>query len=83
MDDPLAEEPLTEDPLPEDPLPEDPEDDGSAEPGDGSPGDGTVEPAPDTGDADHVRAVERGREAEAAGADTSESAPVPRETPAE
>jgi hypothetical protein len=60
-----------------------PAEDGSAEPGDRSPGDGTVEPAPATGDADHLRGAERGREAEAARADTSDSLPVPTETPAE
>jgi hypothetical protein len=65
----------------DEPAPPEPSDD-TREPGDLTPGDGTVAPPPEAGDADRVQTAERGREAEAARADTSDSAPVPTETPA-
>ena len=46
------------------------------------PGDGTLAPPPEAGDADRLQTAEWGRESEAARADTSDSAPVPTETPA-
>jgi hypothetical protein len=55
--------------------------DGTVEPAD-SPGDGTIAPPPEAGDADRLQTAERGREAEAARANTSDSLPVPTETPA-
>src|SRR4051812_23965880 len=57
------------------------EGDGAPDPGDAVPGDGTV----GTGlppDVDAVQAAEKGRETEAARADTSDSTPTPRETTA-
>ena len=56
--------------------------DGTVEPGTRSPGDGTLAPPPEAGDADRLQTAEWGRESEAARADTSDSAPVPTETPA-
>ena len=73
--------------------PADPADDALTDPSSGSsepdsdvldaePGDGTLAPPPEAGDADRLQTAEWGRESEAARADTSDSAPVPTETPA-
>ena len=51
-------------------------------PGDGVPGDGTVDGHPVPADVEKVVTVEKGRETDAARADTSDSTPTPRETPA-
>ena len=54
--------------------------DGAREADDDAPGDGAVGSGPPAGDADAMRTVERGRETEAARADTSDSTPTPTET---
>jgi hypothetical protein len=54
--------------------------DGARETDDHTPGDGTLGSRPPRGDVDAMRTVARGREAEAARADTSDSAPTPTET---
>ena len=57
-------------------------DQGSAPlPGDTLPGEGTVGGHPPSADVDALRTAERGREADAARADTSDATPTPRETP--
>jgi hypothetical protein len=56
--------------------------DGTVEPGNRSPRAGALAPPPEADDADRVQTAERGREAEAARANTSDSTPVPTETPA-
>ena len=56
--------------------------DGTVEPGDRSPGASALAPPPEAGDADRLQTAEWGREAEAARANTSDSMPVPTETPA-
>lgn len=56
--------------------------DDDALPGDGVPGDGSVGRHPPSPDVDVVVTAGKGRETDAARADTSESTPAPRETPA-
>jgi hypothetical protein len=52
-------------------------------PGDSVPGDGTVDGHPIPADVEIVATVAKGRETDAARADTSDATPTPRETPAE
>jgi len=54
--------------------------DGARQADDHTPGDGTIGSGPPLGEVDAVRTVARGREAAAARADTSDSAPTPTET---